>query len=233
MKDKKDEKDLSLKELQIKFPAASNYLVTIFLIDREYGQVHNSKLAKQLSVSKPAVNQAVGRLKKHMLVEQDPYGSIELSQRGRLFAAAILRKHYLIEYVLTKQVHYPWDKADEEAQGLQSYISDEFTDYLYDFFGQPQTCPHGNPFPGCEIEEELIKAPRLDNAPFKEEVTLIRITEEGEAKEGLLRFCHMHNLYPGTTLTISHAQDSNTLEVNLKGKSIPLPLRFAHYLCYK
>ena len=139
--------EISLQELQKKFPAALNYLVSIFLIQREYGKVGNTILAEHLGVSKPAANQAIGRLKKHQLVEQDPYGSIGLTGEGRGFAVTTLRKHYLIEHLLITRVNYPWEKSDEEAQRLQTSLSEEFTNYLYDFFGQPETCPHGNPFP--------------------------------------------------------------------------------------
>ena len=67
------EKELSIEELYGKFPAALEYLKEIFLINRDYGRVQNSVIAKRLGVSKPAVTQAMNRLRKYNLIEQDLY----------------------------------------------------------------------------------------------------------------------------------------------------------------
>ncbi len=225
--------EYSLEELRIKFPAAASYLLNIFLIEREYGRVQNSELAKKMSVSKPAVNQAIGRMKNLGFVRQASYGEIVLTGKGKKLASKILKKHYLAEYMLVKRLNYPWDKADEEAQRLQETISDEFTDYLFEFFGKPEVCPHGNPFPGSKAEQPLINAPRLDKAPRDTALELIRITEEGEAEDGLLKFCNMHNLFPGTALTVSRYINDNSIEVLSGSSTIKIPLGFAGYLCYR
>lgn len=228
-----DADNLTLEELQEKYPSAPNYLVTIFLISRDNGRTGNTQLARRMAVSKPAVNQAVGRMKKFQLVTQNPYEDIYLTERGRDFAMKVLRKHYLAEYMLIKRLNYPWDKADEEAQRLQTNFSDDFTNYLYDFFGHPETCPHGNPFPGASVEDELINAPRLDGAPQAESLMLLRITEEGEAVEGLLRFCHMHDLHPGARFIIKNRFEDQSMELETPEQLITLPMEYAPFLCYK
>ncbi|MBN1648799.1 MAG: metal-dependent transcriptional regulator [Spirochaetales bacterium] len=225
--------EYSLEELRVKFPAAASYLLNIFLIEREYGKVQNSQLARKMSVSKPAVNQAIGRMKTLGFVRQASYGEIVLTDIGKRIAAKILRKHYLAEYMLIKQLNYPWDKADEEARNLQEAISDDFTDYLFDFFGRPEVCPHGNPFPGSKSEQLLISAPRLHKAPPGTHLELIRITEEGEAEDGLLKFCNMHNLFPGTAMAVSRYLNDDSIEVKSGNSVIKLPLAFAAYLCYR
>jgi len=103
--------DLALQELHKRFPAALDYLTSIFLIDRDYGQVANSRIATRLGVSKPAVSQAVGRLKRRHLADQDSYGTIRLTPEGRIFAARILKRHYLIEHLLIRRLDYPWASA--------------------------------------------------------------------------------------------------------------------------
>ena len=166
-------------------------------------------------------------------MEQDPYGSIRLTETGRNFAVCTLKKHYLIEHLLISRTNYPWEKSDEEAQKLQTCLSQDFTDYLYDFFGHPQTCPHGNPFPGSPREEALLSAPRLSEAPQDTPVKIIRITEEGEAEEGLLRFCYIHKIQPGKTLCIREHLDDETLKIDSDSTEIRMPLSIAKYLCYK
>ena len=103
---------VSFEELTVKFPAAANYLVTMFLLEREHGMVLNSQLAKKLEVSKPAVNQAIKRLKMLDLATQDAYRQIRLTELGRSYGKKVLIKHYLCEYMLIKRMNYPWEKAD-------------------------------------------------------------------------------------------------------------------------
>ncbi len=120
MKDISQEQ-VSFEELTLKFPAAANYLVTMFLLEREQGVVLNSQLAKKLEVSKPAVNQAIKRLKALSLATQDTYRQIRLTELGRKYGKKVLIKHYLCEYMLIKRMNYPWEKADEEAQKTAAY----------------------------------------------------------------------------------------------------------------
>ncbi len=219
--------------LRQKFPAAFNYLVSIFLIQRDYGRVQNSKLAERLGVSQSAVNQAVGRMKKLNLVEQSPYGDISLTPEGLECASITLKKHYLIEYLLIKTLNYPWELSDQEAGRLQESISDEFADYLYHFYGEPQTCPHGNPFPQAPLEPRLVRALRLTEVPRGHRVTLVRITEEGEASGGLLSFCGRHRLYPGVELRVLEIHDTH-ITVALEDtttKTLEIPLSIGTFLC--
>ncbi len=228
-----DNSQVSFEELKEKFPTAPNYLVTMFLLEREYGVVLNSQLARKLDVTKPAVNQAIKRLGTLSLATQDAYRQIRLTPLGREYGKKVLIKHYLCEYMLIKRLNYPWEKSDEEAQHLQHTISDEFTNYLYEFFGRPECCPHGNPFPDSPREKEILSSPRLDEAPLGRKVRLLRITEEGEAVSGLLRFCNMHNLYPGTIITPESILADNSLEVMNDTYRINVPLTTAHYLSYE
>lgn len=224
--------DKEILDLQKQFPSALNYLTTITVIEREFGKVGNTVLAGQLGVSKPAANQAIGRLKKLGLAEQNPYGGINLTLEGKRFAFAVLRRHYLIEHLLISQLSYPWDKSDDEAQRLQASLSEEFTEYLYEFFNRPETCPHGNPFPGSAIEQELLNARRLSGASLNEPLVLIRITELGETVVGLLPFCYENALLPGTPLTVS-AREETTLILMTDRGTVSLPAAFAEYLCCK
>jgi DtxR family Mn-dependent transcriptional regulator len=224
--------DQELLDIQKQFPSALSYLTSIFIINREYGKVGNSRLASRLKVSKPAANQAMGRLKKLGYAEQAPYESIRLTSEGLRFAESVLIRHYLIEHLLISKLDYPWEKSDDEAQRLQASLSEDFTKYLYEYFGHPRTCPHGNPFPGALGEEELINAERVSKAPLLTDLVLIRITEEGEARDGLLPFCHKMDLYPGKKLQVN-ARDDQNITVIMDDKEIQIPLEIAGFLCYR
>ncbi len=226
------DKKFDFKNLAKKFPAAAEYLIEIFVIKRDYGIVKNSVIAARLGVSKPAVTQAMNRLKKFNLLEQDLYGSINLTVPGRIIASRLLKRHYLIEHLLIHYLDYPWDKSDEEAARIQATLSDEFTDYLFERLNRPDTCPHGNPFPGSNREMEILSAPRLSTVSSGVRLKLVRITEEGEGAEGLLHFCCENDLKPGRTMIVDNV-DEQGVTVRLEdGTQLMIPDGVADYLCF-
>ncbi len=223
---------IDIEELTKKFPAAAEYLIEIFVTQRDYGIVKNSVIASRLGVSKPAVTQAMNRLKKYGLIEHDLYGTINFTPAGRTTAARLLKRHYLIEHLLIRMLDYHWVKSDQEASRLQSSISDDFSYFLFDKLGRPQTCPHGNPFPNTEREAEIIAAPRLSSINTENELMVLRITEEGEAADGLLQFCYENNIRPGRRLRVVEAcTDEGTLVVLENEKKLLIPQGFAEYIC--
>jgi len=188
--------------IHAKFPAAAEYLSSIYILKRDYGHVSNAKLAEWTGVSSSAVTQALGRLKRLGFATQERYEDIELTNDGRDLAIRVLRRHYLLEHLLVRVLGYPWDKADDEAKALQSAISDELTEHLYRELGAPQTCPHGNPMPKSPLESKLLIAPRLSEAPVGLKVKILRITEEGEKLPSMLAFCFAHAIQPGAAFLI-------------------------------
>ena len=220
---------MTLQELKSQFPAAPEYLTQIFLIERDNGIVPNAKLADRLQVSRPAVSQAVGRLKKLGLVDQDRYGAIGLSDEGRLFAEKVVRRHFLLEHLLVRILEYPWDKSDVEAETLQASLSDELTEYLSKKLGDPQTCPHGNPMPGADIELSYLQAPSLTDAGDGTKLKIIRITEEGEMTEGMLSFCQENGIAPGTVLELKEQSDDLCLCLSEQG-NVSIPANYARSL---
>ncbi len=222
-----------LEELKKKFPTAPEYLTEILLIQRDYGTVSNTRLSERIGVSKPAVTQAIKRLKRLGFVNQDLYGSIEMTPQGRILAAGMLKRHYLIEHMLIHCLDFPWEKSDDEARRLQDDISEALTSHLYSWFGEPDTCPHGNPLPGTLREKELLNAPRITDAPVDQDLELVRITEEGEAIEGLLKFCHTHLLHPGKVFTVAGKSENVGVSIQCCGEdAFEMPWEFAKYLCY-
>ncbi len=185
-----------------RFPAAAEYVSSIYILARDYGRVSNSRLAAWTGVSGSAVTQALGRLKKLGLARHARYESIELTEKGRAFAMKVLRRHYLLEHLLVRVLDFPWEKADEEAKRLQSEISDDLTEHLFRTLGSPQTCPHGNPMPGSAVEKKLLGAPRLCDAAPGTAVRILRITEEGEQIPGMLDFCHNRGREPGALFAV-------------------------------
>jgi len=222
---------LTISELRSGHPAAPEYLVNIFVIQRDYGYANNARLAKWMNVSRSAVSQAISRLKTLSLIVQDEYGGVRLSSEGRRLATSVLTRHYLIEHLLVRVLNYPWDKADEEASRIQETISDEFAEYLRKYLGDPQTCPHGNPFPGTSGEKTLVEAQRISELEENGAARILRITEEGENVPGMLTACYKHHISPGMEFVIIKTGDDGIQLRAVEGeKTFSLPEKYAKHI---
>ena len=218
-----------LEHISQQFPAAAEYVSNIFLIHRDYGTVTNLRLAEWMGVSTPAVTQALIRLKKLELVDYQRYAPVNLTEQGREFALRVLKRHYLLEHLLVRLLDFPWDKADEEAKVLQSQISQDLENHLDAKLGHPQTCPHGNPLPGTEIEPKLLGAPRLKDALLGAEILILRITEEGEAIPRMLPFCQASGIKPGVRFFVRQVTDTEIV-LRRDDADIAVPISLAEHI---
>ncbi len=223
---------MNLNDLKSQSPVAAEYLAQIFFIERDNGSVPNAILADRLKVSRPAVTQAVKRLKKLNLVSQKKYDVICLTQSGRKIAEIIVHRHVLLEHLLSNVLGYPWDKCDDEASSLQTVVSDDFIEHLEKQLGSPQTCPHGNPLPGSPLEKRYLNAPKLIDAADGSDICILRITEEGELFPGLLPFCFEKGIQPGKVLTgVEHSQEYILCRDG--SERIEIPREFGIHLCWE
>src|SRR3984893_16643835 len=78
------------------------------------------------------------------------YGSmiVELTPRGRLRAADIIRRHRLAARLFTDSLALDSEsEIEQQACKFEHILSPEATDKICSFLGHPRTCPHGAPIP--------------------------------------------------------------------------------------
>src|SRR5438552_1040335 len=110
--------------------------------------VRSARLADWLGVSRPTVTVALRRMVRDGMVRLNGRKEIELTPRGEREAAAIVRRHRVMERWLTDVLGLDWVAADEEAARLEHAVSEVVEERLWEALGRPQACPHGNPIPG-------------------------------------------------------------------------------------
>ena len=199
-------------------PAIGEYLVRVYTLLRERSPVVGVRLAERMNVSPPSVTQALRRMARDGLVEQDRSRGVQLTDRGRGIAEATVRRHYLLERLLVDQLGYNWADADDEAAKLEQSLSPQLEEHLFEQLGRPATCPHGNPFPGSPDEERLLFSRTLASALPGERVSVVRVTEEGEEDPELMHFLLEHRLFPEARIAIVSA-DERTETVKLEAPS--------------
>lgn len=209
----------------------SEYLIQLYLMLRERRPVVGARIAERIGVSAAAVSQALKRLEQRKLVVIDPDDGVRLTQRGTVQAEHTIRRHYLLERLLVDVLGFDWVDVDEEADKLEHSLSPRLEEHLFEQLGRPTTCPHGNPFPGSPDERRLLDAPRLTGAHVGERTEILRITEEAEENEELMRRLDQDHLVPGTRITVSSISDAEVVfRKDATGQEITLPTGYARYV---
>ena len=168
--------------------------------------MRSARLADWLSVSRPTVTVALRRMTRDGMVRLNAHKEIELTARGDAAAAAIVRRHRIMERWLTDVLGLDWVTADAEAERLEHAVSQVVEETLYRSLGRPKTCPHGNPIPGhstMRANEMRLSALRPGDTG-----TITRISEVAQREAPpLLQYLHDRGLHPGTRITVEEVDE--------------------------
>ena len=128
--------------------ATEMYLKTIWELEEEDITPIRARLVERLRLSAPAVSETVSRLEQDGLVHITGDRRLELTDHGRELAEAVMRKHRLVERLLTDILHLDLEHVHIEACRWEHVISDRVENQLAELLHNPATDPYGNPIPG-------------------------------------------------------------------------------------
>ncbi|MGN2637076.1 metal-dependent transcriptional regulator [Nocardia takedensis] len=145
------------------------YLRTIYDLEEEGVVPLRARIAERLEQSGPTVSQTVARMERDglLLVAGDRH--LELTDKGRSMAVAVMRKHRLAERLLVDIIGLDWQNVHAEACRWEHVMSEDVERRLVEVLNHPTTSPYGNPIPG--LDELGIAAP-IDSVE-----TLVRLSE--------------------------------------------------------
>jgi DtxR family Mn-dependent transcriptional regulator len=175
------------------------YVEAIYRLQERDGVARTSNLVDMLHVAPGTVTNTIRRLKRDGLVTHQPYKDVQLSERGRIIALDVLRRHRLSERLLTDILHVGWDEAHREACRLEHGLTDTVVQQLDTVLNHPTTCPHGNPIPtptGNMVHVESVPLTALHPPATG---VIAKIVGEDTA---LLHYLNALNLKPGISLKV-------------------------------
>ena len=111
-------------------------------------------------------------------------------------AQRLLRKHSLVERMLSDIVGIPWASVHHEADRWGDDVSDAVEQHLVAMLGDPGTCPHGNPIPGSVNIPDQSAAVPLAAAPLGP-VRVVRIGEVVEEDDDAMLLLAEAGFTPG------------------------------------
>ena len=124
-----------------------NYIKAIFYLHNKCEEISLSDLGAEMQVSKPTANDMIKKLQAEGIVISEKYRPIKITQKGKLRAAEIIRKHRLSEMFLLQIMEFGWDEVHAIAEELEHIKSESFFDRMDEILGFPASDPHGSPIP--------------------------------------------------------------------------------------
>ena len=146
-------------------PTTQAYLMAAHALGAGGDPVTSGAMAERLGASPSSVSEGVRKLVSLGLAEHRPYAPVELTESGRSFAVAMVRRHRILETFLAQCLGYPWDAVHAEADALEHVVSDRFVDALDVFLDHPRRDPHGDPIPTRDGQVDRLGDIPLDEVP--------------------------------------------------------------------
>ena len=197
-----------------------NYLKTIAEAESEGEVVIAATLARWLNVSAPAVTMAIRRLKRDNLIGVASGGEITLTRGGREIANRLLRRHHLIERMLTEIFGMEWYKVHDEAEQLEHAVSADFERKLRAKLGDAEACPHGNRVGMDRPQDRRQRGWKpLDEIASR---GAARVTSVFERDRRLLEYLNGLGIRPGANVRMIARNYDDTLTLRVGGKPVQL-----------
>jgi DtxR family Mn-dependent transcriptional regulator len=175
-------------------------------------------LRRRLSVSAPAVTAALRRLSRDGLLRVDEAGAIHLTGKGREVAVRLLRRHYLVERMLTEVFSMEWYKVHEEAERLEHAVSDDFERRLIARLGTDRPCPHGHHVErGTPVERRRQGWRLLSDLGAGQRGKILAVYERDR---GLLEYLDRVGLRPGVLVELASQNVDETLTLRVGKESV-------------
>jgi DtxR family transcriptional regulator, Mn-dependent transcriptional regulator len=192
--------------------SVDEYLETIYFLAFPIGEYvpHGagspplaSRVAEMLRVSRASAGEMLKRLEAEGLIERGKKKEALLTETGRERAERVVRKHRIIERLLTDFMGYTAYESHERADEMGDTFDDDMIERIDDKLGHPQRCPHGWPVdPEFEQTENAELAP-LASLSAGTRATVVRLAEhDGD----LLHWFYDQGLVPGTSILVQTAE---------------------------
>ena len=128
-----------------------NYLKTIYhLTAASTAEISTNAIAEKMETKASSVTDMLKKLSEKNWIYYKKYQGVSLTEKGKLAAKMIVRKHRLWEVFLVEKLHFPWDEVHDIAEQLEHIKSEQLINKLDDFLGNPTKDPHGDPIPDRE-----------------------------------------------------------------------------------
>ncbi|MGJ5642905.1 metal-dependent transcriptional regulator [Formosa sp. S-31] len=198
-----------------------NYLKAIYLISK-YGaeSVSTNAIAEKMDTKASSVTDMIKKLAEKSFVNYKKYQGVRLTEKGRLAASNVVRKHRLWEVFLVDNLNFSWDEVHEVAEQLEHIKSEKLTNELDAFLGFPEEDPHGDPIPGKDGQIKSTQKVLLSQVSIKTACICVGVKDSSVE---FLQYLDKLKIGLGTLFSVHSKEvfdESMIIEINGKPLSI-------------
>lgn len=209
-----------------------NYIKAIFHLGIDgVKAVSTNSVAEQMSTKPSSVTDMMKKLSEKGLVNYKKYRGVSLTEKGRIMALSIVRKHRLWEVFLVQKLDFSWDEVHEVAEQLEHINSDKLIDKLDELLNFPEYDPHGDPIPAKngqikKRDKELLSQMEINSASI-----CVGVKDSSVA---FLRFLDKNKIALGNTIRVTEIEEfDNSLHVLIEDRPMHLSQLIASNLYVK
>jgi DtxR family Mn-dependent transcriptional regulator len=188
--------------------AVQDYLKAIHTLDGAERLVSPVDIAERLQVRAPSVTGMLKRLADAGWIEYEPGKGARLTEQGVVEARRVIRRHRLVELLLTRVLGLDWSEVDAEAEALEHAISPRLEQAIAAHLGEPREDPHGHPIPGKDGTIKHRDLQTLNTFAVGQRVIIREVKDDNPER---LRHWQSHGLMPGVTVEFVRHQPLDDL----------------------
>src|SRR5215212_3739988 len=199
--------------------SVDEYLETIYFLAFPIGEYTPpggqlplaSRVAQMLGVSRASAGEMLKRLEADGLIERGTRKEAILTEAGRVRAEKVVRKHRIIERLLTDFMGYTAAESHVHADELGDTFSDDMVERIAERLGNPERCPHGWPVNTEFEQEENRQLVALSDLETGSRATIVRLAEhDGDLLHGF----YEQGLEPGREIELADAGGELIVRLN-------------------
>lgn len=209
-----------------------NYLKVIYhLSNLSPKGVNTNAIAAMLDTKASSVTDMLKKLSEKECVNYQKYQGVSLTEKGKLNAKIIVRKHRLWEVFLVEKLGFAWDEVHEVAEELEHIQSEKLINQLDQFLNFPSFDPHGDPIPNAKGEIKKIDKQLVSEIEIGKTITCVGVKD---TSVDFLQYLNKQNISLGTKMKVLEKEPfDGTLKIEINNSVLVISDKIANNLFVK
>jgi DtxR family Mn-dependent transcriptional regulator len=209
-----------------------NYLKVIYhLSNLSPKGVNTNAIAAMLDTKASSVTDMLKKLSEKDWIHYQKYQGVSLTDKGKLYAKIIVRKHRLWEVFLVDKLGFAWDEVHEVAEELEHIKSEKLINQLDQFLNFPSFDPHGDPIPNAKGEIKKIEKQLVSEIEVGKTITCIGVKD---TSVDFLQYLNKLNISLGTKMKVIDKEPfDGTLKIEINNSVLVISDKIANNLYVK
>jgi len=209
-----------------------NYLKVIYhLSNLSPKGVNTNAIAAMLDTKASSVTDMLKKLSEKNWINYQKYQGVSLTDKGKLNAKIIVRKHRLWEVFLVEKLGFAWDEVHEVAEELEHIQSEKLINQLDQFLNFPSFDPHGDPIPNAKGEIIKIEKQLVSEIEVGRTITCVGVKD---TSVDFLQYLNKQNISLGTKMKVLEKEPfDGTLKIEINNSVLVISDKIANNLYVK